>query len=65
MELCDGSLQDLLDSDVYQQLSPEKRTVGCWDIVRQLAVGLQYCQSLEPKVMHRDIKPANSTLIFD
>lgn len=30
-----------------------------WNLIHQLAAGVNYCHSQQPPVLHRDIKPGN------
>jgi len=58
MELCPGNLSDFIASRYYITLSAEQKRVGNWDIVKQVAQGLQQCH--ENNLVHRDLKIDNS-----
>jgi len=57
-ELCTGTLQQFVD-DQFPKLTRVEQIAGCWDIVRQLLMGLEQCRS--NKLIHRDIKLMNGT----
>lgn len=59
MELCTGSLWDLLNGQRYRNLSEKKQRILRWQILKQIAHGLAECHSRG--LIHRDLKPANST----
>lgn len=65
MEYCSGSLVNFLGSDLFRNLQPEEQRIAAWDVVAQIAAGLQSCHSLNPPVIHRDIKLDNGAIPFD
>jgi serine/threonine protein kinase len=59
MELCSGSLAEFLNSPYYRQLTPEQKSRGNRDIVRQISTGLSQCHNQNPQLVHRDLKADN------
>jgi len=60
MELCAGDLRHFIDSGSFLTLDPYQKLVAMWDIVSQIARGLQECY--HQGILHRDLKKENSKL---